>query len=320
MLMIDAIAEAGIGRRGRVRWSRAGLAVWLVAALCLGAAAEEGLVVASWNIQHLSATGDENRKAEDYESLRRIAAAMEADVIALQEVDEEYAKKVFPGGEYVLELSTRRHVQRTGFAVRRGVSYERRADVEALDYSGEGDGRYGVHLVLNPGGMEVDALVVHLKSSCFSNADDGKQSREDDCRKLNDQVPVLEQWIDERLGDGRDVMVLGDFNRRFRMDGDRVWADLADGEPAPLALAAGSGRPGCWDGKFEEFIDHIVLGGDVREQLCRFEEIVFAEARTSGGFDEWSDRLSDHCPIRATFTMAAGGTQAADIVEEAEEE
>ena len=277
----------------------AGLATFSIAWICLSVVAAEELSVGSWNIVHLSAVGNKERKPEDYTRLSQIADRINADVIALQEVDTEYAKKVFDSAEFALEISSRNHSQNTGFAIRTGLSYERQPDLTGLDYSGKGDGRYGTHVALDLGGTKIDLLSVHLKSYCFSNNEDKREK--DDCFKLNRQVPVLESWIDERLQLGRHVIVLGDFNRRFAIEGDRVWADLADGEPADIALAAGSGTPACWGGRFREFIDHIVLSESLQKQLVGFEEIVFKEAQTKKGFDDWKERLSDHCPIRATF-------------------
>ena len=42
------------------------------------------------------------------------------------------------------------------------------------------------------------------------------------CRKLTAPVSIL---------------VLGDFNRRLTLEHDRVWRELADGQPAPIMLA-----------------------------------------------------------------------------------
>ena len=260
----------------------------------------EQIRVATWNIAHLSKSGDEKREPEDYERLRQIVESIESDVIALQEVDDEFAVKVFDPHTYTLEISGRRYPQKTGLAIRRGLQYERKADVEALDVRRV---RYGTHVELWVGTHRVDVLSVHLKSGCFSNEEDEKSKSEDACSKLNKQIPILEEWIDGRMKDGRALIVLGDFNRRLAMDDDRVWREIADGEPGPIVLTTAQEKPRCWEGKYGEFIDHILVGPKASRWLSSFQEIVFREAATEEGHADWKDRLSDHCPLRATFNV-----------------
>jgi hypothetical protein len=59
---------------------------------------------------------------------------------------------------------------------------------------------------------------------------------------------------------GRLRLALGDFNYRLNQPGDRVWADLDDGEPANADLTAlTQDMPvSCRDHTFTEFIDHLV--------------------------------------------------------------
>ena len=68
--------------------------------------------------------------------LRQIAESLEADVIALQEVDDAFVDKVFDPDTYHLELSGRDSALKTGLAIRRGIQYARQADVTALDVGG----------------------------------------------------------------------------------------------------------------------------------------------------------------------------------------
>ena len=260
--------------------------------------ASEQIRVATWNIQHLSDRGDRNRTPEDYERLRHIAESLEADVIALQEVDDAFVEKVFDPATYRLELSSRSSSQKTGLAIRRGLHYERKADVEALDV---GRVRYGTHIGIQVGTQHIDVLSIHLKSGCFSHKEDAKGKAA--CRKLTEQVPILEEWIDSRLRDGRALIVLGDFNRRLTMENDRVWREIADGDPGMIELATAQKKPRCWNGYYKEFIDHILVGPKTGQWLSSFQEIVFSEASTKEGLTVWKKRLSDHCPLRATFNI-----------------
>src|SRR5689334_18246816 len=67
-------------------------------------------------------TKREPRAAADYESLRRYATELHADIVALEEVDgPDAAQQVFPGYDFC--FSTRGHTQKNGFAIRRGLPF-----------------------------------------------------------------------------------------------------------------------------------------------------------------------------------------------------
>jgi hypothetical protein len=72
--------------------------------------------------------------------------------------------------------------------------------------------RPGLSFVTDIEGLPTEFLVVHLKAGCRSvplNAARGKAQAE--CEMLAKQVPLIEQWIDARVG--KSFVILGDFNR-----------------------------------------------------------------------------------------------------------
>ena len=117
------------------------LALVLIAA-CGSARARE-LKIATWNMEWLTLrpAGDPilppeltPKRGEDRALLRRYALALDADVVALQEVDgPEVAAEVFPPDRYALYFTHDRVVQRVGFAVRRGIEVRQNPDLVALD-------------------------------------------------------------------------------------------------------------------------------------------------------------------------------------------
>ena len=110
------------------------LLVFLVNAFPAGASAAE-IKIASWNIYWLTSEDPNHhrRKASDYVKLADYANDLDADVIALQEVDAGFVRKVFPPQQYSIELSQRKDTrQRTGFAIRKGIRYRRLPDYRAL--------------------------------------------------------------------------------------------------------------------------------------------------------------------------------------------
>lgn len=261
------------------------------------------LTLAAWNMEHLAeadGTGCRPRTGADYEAMRRYVAELDADVIAFQEVESKAAaERVFDPALYTVVIEDRAgsdrrsecrgregltiNAQRTGFAVRKDLPFERRPDFTELQL-GDPDLRSGVDLIVRPrGGAPVRLLSVHLKSGCSSG------DRNEACAVLFRQVPVMERWIDDRANEGLRFAVLGDFNRRLAMPGDVVWADWDDASPpnADLALASGDRPAGC-NPRYRDFIDFIVLDRRATADLAGFAEKTFA-----------GDPLSDHCAITA---------------------
>ncbi|MDE2754985.1 MAG: endonuclease/exonuclease/phosphatase family protein [Acidobacteriota bacterium] len=269
------------------------LLVFLLKAIPVCAGAAE-IKIASWNIYWLTSEDPDHhrRKANDYTRLAAYANDLGADVIALQEVDAGFVRKVFPPQQYRIELSNRRDTrQRTGFAIRKGIRYRRLPDYREL--STKWGLRYGAVIELDVGGRKIDLMSVHLKSGCFGR--DLDRPITESCHELKSQVRPLEAWIDRRLERGRAFVLLGDFNRRMDRRSDDLWRFIADGNPKPVYRVNAGKRPKCWGSRFPEFIDHIVVGPIAGKAVKphSFEELTYSERN----YFRWRKRLSDHCPI-----------------------
>lgn len=270
-----------------------------------GAPAE--LKLASWNMEHLAernGSGCRPRRDADYQAMRRYVEALDADVIAFQEVESRAAaERVFDPAAYTVVIEAREghaergpcrgaegltiNAQRTGFAIRKGLSHERQPDVTALQL-GDAGLRSGVDLIVRPpAGAPIRLLSVHLKSGCNSG------DRNEACPVFFRQVPVLEAWIDRRAAEDMPFAILGDFNRRLAQPGDAAWADWDDASPpnADLTLAAGD-RPAQCNPRYRDFIDFIVLDKRATATLAGFEEKTFD-----------GEPLSDHCAIAARLQL-----------------
>jgi exonuclease III len=281
----------------------------LAAAAAIGApalASAEPLVIASWNVEHLrdqNGEGPVPRQDADYARLAGYAAALGADVIALQEIENEAAaRRVFAAGEYQLFIEERSNAQRTGFAVKTGLAAVNNGDFAALAL--DGSVRRGVDITVTVAGQPIRLLSVHLKSGCF---DAPLSTPGNDCEKLLRQVPLLEGWIDQRTQEGVPFAILGDWNRRFDAEpGQEFWREIDDGLPAPLDLlrvtegveAHCPSAPG-----FDEFIDHIVLDEQAARWMVDGSFLQFPYRPEDAAFFA---RLSDHCPIRIALAVAEG--------------
>lgn len=282
----------------------------LLAAGCTGMVSAGGnvspgpnLKLAAWNIEHLAeanGSGCRPRTDADYAALRDYVATLDADVIAFQEVESKAAaERVFDPALYTVVIEERVgtdragacrgregltiNAQRTGFAVRNTIAFERQPDFTDLQLANP-DLRSGVDLIIRPiEARPIRLLSVHLKSGCSSG------DRNDACPVLFEQVPVLERWIDARASEGLRFAVLGDFNRRLAMAGDAVWAEWDDGMPenADLSLASADQSARC-NPRYRDFIDFIVLDRRASADFEGFEEKTFAV-----------EPLSDHCAVAA---------------------
>jgi endonuclease/exonuclease/phosphatase family metal-dependent hydrolase len=248
------------------------------------------------------------RSSRDFAMLARYARQLDADVIALQEVDgAEAARLVFPA--YRFCFSGSRHLQNTGFAIRAGLSMRCAQDAAGLSLNDSV--RRGAGLVLFPGdARELHLLSIHLKSGCSRAS---LASGEKACGILARQVPLLEHWIDSQGAAGRPFAVLGDFNRTLlnepgpaRSAGGQLlqlWPEIDDGTPPAADLrnvAEGQSFQNCVPGQAHTaFIDHIVLGRSLGAAVVpgSFQRVTFSAG------DARHARLSDHCPVAVRIDM-----------------
>ena len=264
--------------------------------------------LASWNLEFLAeknGVGCQPRGPADYAAMRRIAEGLDADVIAFQEAENEAAAaRVFDPSRFVIIMEERAGApsgtcggehkaqkvirQAVGFAIRKGVAFDRNADVTAL-MLGNPQLRSGVDILLRPRGQPaIRLLSVHLKSGCFAGSE-GKA-----CPVLLQQIPMLERWIDAAAAGPDRLAVLGDWNRRLGLAGDSVWTEIDDSDPAnaDLRLADAGVRPEC-DPRYDSFIDHIVLDKRAGDDLKSFAETRYAANEK---------HHSDHCPVSVVLT------------------
>ncbi len=260
------------------------------------------LKLATWNLEWLTArpAGDselpvdvEPKRPEDVARLARYAAELNADVVAIQEVDgPAIAARIFPPDRYVIHMTDDDVVQRVGLVIRQGIPFTDNPDVVSLDPRPL-HLRSGADVTLHLTNGDLRILAVHLKTGCRESP--LKHSERRACRELSRQVPPLADWIAERHAEGVPFIVMGDFNRW--MDGDdQLWTALR--QAAPLARATDGLASPCWGG--EHFIDHIIAGGAAADWLERptLHVLVFRETG-----EEWKERLSDHCPVSVRFRL-----------------
>ena len=264
------------------------------------------LKLASWNIAWLTdrtallPRDRAPRGRGDVARLAEYARRLDADIVALQEVDgPEAAAQVLDPRAYAFYFPAEDDLQRSGYAIRRGLRVIRNPDLAALDLHPEARHslRRGADVTVEAGGARLRLLSLHLKSGCSS----GRLERaEPDCEALARQGEILAGWIAARRREGVAFALLGDFNRAFERPGEPLWRRLSAAAPL-LRVTEGVSNP-CWAGPRggRAFIDHILLGGAARDWLVpnSLRVLVYAEQGR-----DWRDRLSDHCPLSIRLRM-----------------
>ena len=245
------------------------------------------------------------RSATDVAAMARYARQLDADVIALQEVDgANAARQIFPRHEFCFTGGPA--VQNTGFAIRRGLPFRCGADLATLSL---GDTvRRGATIVLYPGTRrELHLLGVHLKSGCARAQLD---TREHSCERLARQGPALHDWVAGEAQAGARYAVLGDFNRDLLAESGALsnhappgglWAQLQEAGSS-LMFNTAEGKPfrNCHIGQpHTGYIDYILLGNALKSSLIAgsFERLTYSAS------DAWRLKLSDHCPVAIKLSL-----------------
>ena len=267
--------------------------------------------VASWNIEHLAEhnkVGCVPRSTLDYEKLRNFSELLNADVIALQEVENTAAvERVFPKSEWNIVLSDRPNSttyrcrgndqestqQRVAVVLRKGIKYQINKSFRELGLKMEGL-RYGVVVEVFGDRDTINLMAVHLKSGCF--VDDYSTSKLRACEVLGTQIETLDDWIENSIRGNKKFIVLGDFNSRLTRENSMFWNKLVEMNNRPIGIKNGmQNLTGCHP-RYPDLIDHIILGPQTSKLQVQNSQMVHFYSSTDEQMAE-DDMLSDHCPI-----------------------
>jgi exonuclease III len=244
-----------------------------------------------------------DRDSEDFAALARYARQLDADVLALQEVDGPAAAQLFLQG-YHYCFTTRPNVQKNGFAIRRGIPFVCEPEFEDLSLADRL--RRGVVVTLFPGSPRAMTLMsVHLKSGC--PAGPMNNTANTDCVTLTQQLAPLEAWIDAQAAAGKRFGLLGDFNRRIALETGpardpsgaqlNMWTEINDGDPQGAKLTAitqdAPFRKCVANDPYDAYIDLVILGEKLTRAIVQdgFVRVTYEMA------DAAKFALSDHCPV-----------------------
>ncbi len=269
--------------------------------------ADMSFKITTWNVEHLAFpydTGCRPRTADEITALSAYAQSLDADVVALQEVASVTAvRQIFPESQWQIIMSQRADSeayecrgsgrmstqQKVAFAVKNTVPVLAVEHLNELSLTMPGL-RYGLVIQVDSPNGAMDILNVHMKSGCF--VDDYQSSDSESCQVYARQIPVLDNWIEQRERQGTAYVVLGDFNHRLSAYYNRA-SRLLFTEDRSASLVTRK-VIGCHP-RYPAPIDHILVGGlDARAATASVKVHEFENMQEA-------EMLSDHCAISATL-------------------
>ena len=242
------------------------------------------------------------RSGEDIAALRRYARILDADVVALQEVDgPDAARLVFTDHEFC--FSGRVAVQNNGFAIRRGLPFSCGPDLESLSLNG--DVRRGVELRLFPGSpTELRLLSVHLKSGCARDELSAAKSQLLGARQPDSGPGAMDRRSRPANKSPSRCWAISIGTCAVNRLAASLWGQIDDLDPPDADLvntAEGQTFQNCMPQQtFSGYIDYIVLGRRMARGLVEnsFGRELYRPR------DAQRRKLSDHCPVFIRLRVA----------------
>ncbi len=258
------------------------------------------LVVGTFNVEWL---GDGvrdriDRTEEDYKNIADIILSMEADIIGLQEIENEGALlrilKYLPG--YKSYISSGGNQQKVALIYKSDIQINKYSEYDKLAVE-ENRTRPGLLVSAQKNDFKWTMLVVHLKST--SRYDNTAEKREGSKSIRESQAQVISDWADSMLQNNIDknLIIVGDFNDTPKRKKNPTLLPIMENESLFfLTENLKSCKYPTW-----YVIDHII----VSENMLQYYEdnsLFIYDFRNQ--FPDYSLKmLSDHCPITATFKI-----------------
>ncbi len=276
-------------------------AVMLVLCSSCASLSQKTLTLATFNMEWLGDNTPDDQKIRTESDLKLLAQVVrdtEADIIALQEIENDEAMKqlLVHLPEYRFALGATGGKQHVGFMVKSRISNaEFLGDVPAIAVEkNRTKAGYLLRVRENQTGTEWLFLSVHLKATSRADSTPALEERSRELRRL--QAAQLRAWSDSLFqGDSlKHLVLIGDFNdspKRKNTSLDTLQAaqnlTFLTAENVSCSYA---GAPA---------IDHIVCSKQVLKRFRR-GSLYTLNFHTMLS-DQEAKRVSDHCPVVCRF-------------------
>jgi endonuclease/exonuclease/phosphatase family metal-dependent hydrolase len=262
---------------------------------------DDSLVIGTFNIAWL---GDglrdrKDRDAMDYKLIAETIKKTDADVLALQEIENDKAlyKIIQYLPKYTFYCGKGGRAQNTAVLFRKNVEMDYLGEYLPLKY--DQYQRPGLLVRGSKGNFDWKMLVVHFKST--SRYDNTKEKLLRSRRIRTHQAFAASRWADSvlALGNEEDLFIVGDFNDSPRRKKQPTLGALTENENLNYITAD---LKSC---KYPALyvIDHIMASDTAMARFIKGSTRVYDFNRAYP--EEAAGDISDHCPILCTFDITA---------------
>lgn len=259
------------------------------------------VTVGTFNIAWLG-DGEKDREKRDDEDYARIAGVitqMNADIIGLQEIENEAAlRKVMRYlDSYSCFVGSTARGQNVALLYKEGVEVQQIYEYMPVAIQ-KGRNRPGLVAHCKKGNFDWTMMVVHLKSTSRYDSTDDMRQESRETRRL--QCSAISQWVDSVVSTKeKDVIIVGDFNDFPLQKKEPTLTTLLENRHITFITKE---RKSCKDEKLYA-IDHIVASQTAQKRFLVSSDgmINFYASEKK----EIAQKISDHCPVVSTFDIVS---------------
>jgi len=262
---------------------------------------DDTLVIGTFNIQWLGDGNDDlkSRKDEHYRIIAEIIKNTGADILALQEIENEEALNklitYLPG--YSLRINQTENDQNLALIYNQSVQI-----IEVISFNEliveEGETRPGLLYNAKKNIFDWTGLVVHLKSTSSYDSTDELRAKSYDLREK--QANVLRSWSDSLLNSNadKDLIISGDFNDNPIKSKNNCLVPISS---SGLVKFVTQDLKSCKNPVWTS-IDHIAIS-------LQLEKIFVPNSTRQYNFydsyaDDLTEFISDHCPVMISLDIS----------------
>ncbi|MDC1067742.1 hypothetical protein OAQ99_01135 [Candidatus Kapabacteria bacterium] len=273
----------------------------LIICSCGNPQSNQSITIGTFNIQWLGdGINDKVKRSEgDYQRIAQSIEDTGAEIIALQEVENEAALnrilKYLDGWNYIFEKDD--YILNLAFIAKNDIKLESIGLYSPLKVL-EGKSRSGLIAKAQKGNFDFYIMNLHFKST--SRYDNTAQKKELSHFLRKQQSDVLSAWVDSVLVyKEQDLIILGDFNDNPKRDwSDNLNSLIQNNNINFISSNLESCKNPNWDN-----IDHILLSKSALKRYLMGSVGMYNINSTMP--DKQAKLVSDHCPVTAIFNIAA---------------
>lgn len=237
------------------------------------------------------------RRVEDYARIAELIRDSDAEILALQEIENEGAlnglKRYLPGWNFAIADTD--GPQNLAFLYKDYIELDTVFTYQAVKVNKRT--RPALIAKAKMGNFDFYLMNVHFKST--SRYDDTEEKRQASFKMRRFQSKAVVNWIDSILSNDieKDLIILGDFNDNpDRGEKSNISLIVDNNEMNFLTRGLRSCKNPNWD-----MIDHIIVTNSSYDRYFRNSRRVVSQYSMFN--DDEAKRISDHCPVIATFDV-----------------